>query len=344
MRTNSPIRAILAVVLSLIITMSCFTACSASAESDDKLTVVTTIFPPYDFVREIAGDDVDIVLLVKPGSEVHGFDPTLEDIAAICSADLFIYTGGESDQWAGAVLELAESEHMPVRAIAMTDMVATVDEELVEGMQSDEHDHEHEHDHDSDHEHEHEHDHDSEHEHEEEPETDEHVWTSLRNAQIIVDDIANELCGLAPEKSELFRANADDYIARLDELDKRYCEVMERASRNTLVFAERFPFRYLAEDYSLDYFAAFPGCASDCEPSLATIAFLAEKIESEDIPVVFYIEFSKQEVSGAISKATGAKQLELHSCHNLTREEFARGETYLSLMTKNLSVLQEALC
>lgn len=304
----------------LLLSLAALSGCGKEEEDDGRLRIVTTIFPQYDFVRQIGGDRVNARMLLTPDTEVHGFEPTLEDLADIQRSDLFIYVGGESEKWVDSLLE--EVGDKGGSFLALTDVVATVEEETVEGMESEAEEAE---------------------EGEAEEEIDEHVWTSPRRAALIAQAICDEMCRLDPENAEFYRAGADALLFQLGALDSQLTEVVENAERNTVVFAERFPFRYLAEDYGLEYYAAFSGCSSNTEPSLATIAFLTEKVSSEKLPVVFYIEFSKQTVAGTICEATGAKKLMLHSCHNLTKDELERGETYVTLMTQNIENLREAL-
>lgn len=317
---------------------------SAEEESDGKLRVVTTIFPQYDFVRQVAGDAVSLQMLLKPGEETHSYEPTPQDIIAIQKSDLFIYVGGENDSWVEDILESPEMEH--VNTLRLVDCVDTLEEEHIEGMQAERGEHEHsesEEDAESgaghvDEAHEAEDSHDG-HVHE----ADEHVWTSPVNAAEIVEQIAEELCVLDEANALKYEQNAADYCEQLLELDSRFREVVEQAENDTLLFGDRFPFRYFAAEYGLQYYAAFSGCASDTEPSAATMAFLINKVREENIPVVLKMELSNENIANAVAEATGAKVLELESCHNLTVEQFAAGETYFSLMEKNVETLKEAL-
>lgn len=291
------------------------------------LRVVTTIFPPYDFVREIAGDDVELTMLLPPGSESHSYEPTPQDIIAIQECDLFLYGGGESDRWVERLLSAAQGGGFT--ALPMMDMVETVvEEELVAGMQDDGHGHAYE---------------DEAENHQDEAEYDEHIWTAPANAMAIVRAITEALCGLDPDNEALFRRNAEAYLERLADLDSRYAAMVESAARTTVVFGDRFPFRYLADAYGLEYFAAFPGCSTETEASAATIAFLTDKVAGEQIPVVFTIELSNGKIADVICEGTGAKKLVLHSCHNLARDDFLAGVSYLQLMEQNLENLREAL-
>ncbi len=288
-------------------------ACKTTGPKDARPSVVVTIFPQYDFIRQIAGDLVDLTMLVKPGSEVHGYDPTFAEVSTILHADLFVYVGGESDRWVEEVLNKGDQR---INAISLLETVDALDEETVEGMQAEE---------------------------EEETAPDEHVWTSPKNAVRITETLCDALCALLPEEAQLIRANAARYISELNDLDARFHDVTDHAARKTVVFAERFPFRYLCDELGLTYYAALPGCSSNEEVSLSTVAFLIERVREEGLPSVFYIEFSDEKVADAIAKATGCKKLLLHSCHNVTKADFDAGVTYLELMDRNVQSLKEAL-
>lgn len=303
---------------------------------NEKISVVATIFPQYDFVRQIAGDDVELKMLLKPGEETHSYEPTPQDIIAIQSSDLFIYVGGENDAWVEDILESMPDNGR--KTLKLVDCVDTVEEEHVEGMKEERgHDHD---DHDED-----EADHE---EHGQEDthsvhEIDEHVWTSPVNAVKIVEQIKEELCELDPENASVYEENAEAYVAQLKELDQEFQDVVDHSKRKLMIFGDRFPFRYFAEEYDLDYYAAFSGCASDTEPSAATMAFLINKVRDENIKTVLKMELSNENIAKAIAEATNADVKEFYSCHNLTAEQFADGETYLSLMEKNVETLREVL-
>lgn len=313
------------VLVVLCVFVVTFSGCTNNKEeenlSGEKLSIITTIFPQYDFARAIGGDKVDVKMLLSPGVESHGFEPTLQDISNIGKSDLFIYVGGESDEWVNNVLDTVKDKN--VKTIALVDTVETVEEELVEGME--------------------EHEHEEEEEHEEEPEIDEHVWTSPKNAIKIVNKICETLSEIDSENAEYYKNNADNYIKELEKIDSDLIEIVQNARIKTLVFAERFPFRYLAEHYGLKYYAAFPGCSSNSEPSLATINLLVEKVKEENVSKVFYIEFSNGAVADTICQMTGATKAELHSCHNVSKEDFNNGVTYIDLMKRNVETLREAL-
>ncbi|MDR1126612.1 MAG: zinc ABC transporter substrate-binding protein [Treponema sp.] len=472
-----------------------------AAKNNGKPTVVATNFPPYDFVRAIAGDKVNLSMLLPPGAESHSFEPTPRDIITIQNSDVFIYTGGETDVWVDRILESMDVSKMKI--IRMMDVVDVVEEEIVEGMEDDEHDHDHGHAEEdftvadikdralsdwagdwqsvypylldgtlnpvmehkaehgektereyfeqyktayatdmdrvvitndsmtfyrngvpstakyvykgtgvtpeddgtlwvrykfeatgnlpggapkyimfSDHLHapaksEHFHIYSSNisfdalmedtdpvnyptyypstltkdgivaemigHDHGEEVAYDEHVWTSPKNALRITQAITNALCEIDGADAATFRQNAQNYSAQLNALDKEFQAVVDSAKRKTIVFGDRFPFRYFADAYGLKYFAAFPGCSTETEPSAATVAFLIDKIRAERIPVVFHIELSNEKMADTIAEETGAKKLLLHACHNISKRDFDRGLTFLEIQKANVPRLKEAL-
>ena len=288
--------------------------------SQKKLTIVTTMFPQFDFTRAVAGDKADITMLLKPGAESHSYEPTPKDMKKIHKADLFIYTGAENDAWAESLLKNMGSK--APKTLAFLELVDTVEEEIVEGMTAEEEEHHHD---------------------DEEVELDEHVWTSPLNAVKIVSAICDELCAIDAANAAYYKKNAAKYIDELLTLHKSFEEVVKNAKRKIFVFGDRFPLRYFADLYGLEYYAAFPGCATDVEASASTIKFLINKVKEEKIPVVFTIEFSNGKIADTICEATGAKKLEFHSCHTVSADDIKKGETYISLMKRNVIVLREAL-
>ena len=311
---------IIALILAGIMALSVLCACNSEDDNnktDGKLKVITTIFPPYDFTRQIVGDKIDLSMLLKPGMESHSFEPSPKDIVNIQNCDLFIYVGGESDEWVRTILE--SDDKKPKKIIALMDCVDTVEEATVEGMTAEEH------------------------EEGEEKEYDEHVWTSPKNAVTITKKIAEILDELDPSDKKIYDENTRQYCAQLTQLDNEFRETVDSAKNKLVVFGDRFPFRYFTDEYGLGYFAAFPGCSAETEPSAATISFLIDKVKEKNIPVVFKIEFSSGKVAKTIAEPSGAKVLEFHSCHNVDADGFNNGETYVSLMKKNLKNLKEAL-
>ncbi|MDR0512541.1 MAG: metal ABC transporter substrate-binding protein [Treponema sp.] len=338
-------RKIIVVFLSLAFALL-FAGCSPSRpdSDEDRLRVVATIFPQFDFVRQIAGDRVALTMLLSPGAESHGFEPTPRDIITINSADLLIYVGGHGDVWVEPILASLGREDMSV--VALLDLVDAVMAEHIHHHDHHHahghHDHGHTHHHGHEHHHGHGHDHHAHH-HNHEPHYDEHVWTCPRNAIVIVRSLTETLSALDPDNAYYFRANAAAFIAELEELDRAFADVVANAARTTVVFGDRFPFRYLTDTYGLTYFAAFAGCSAETQASPATIALLIETVRRENIPVVFHIEFSNRLIANVIAEATGARLLELHSLHNVSHAEFAAGVTYLDLMRRNVQTLREAL-
>jgi zinc transport system substrate-binding protein len=309
-------------VVFVCVLVSLAAALSAGGRKDTgkvegKISVVATIFPPYDFVREIAGDRVSISMLLPPGAESHSFEPTPQDIIKVQNCDVFIYVGGESDAWVETILESMDTSRMEI--ITLMDCVEVVEEEIVEGMEEEEE------------------------EEAEGPEYDEHVWTSPRNAKLIVEKIAEVLKQRDAPNAAFYESNTASYLAKLTELDDSFQNMISGAKRKTFIFGDRFPFRYFADAYGLKYFAAFPGCSTETECSAATIVFLVNKIRAENIPVVFHIELSNEKIADAICEETGARKLLLHAVHNISKKDFDQGVSYYSLMTRNVQNLKEAL-
>jgi len=289
---------------------------------NEKLNVVATIFPAYDFVRQIAGDRVNLTMLLPPGTESHSFEPSPRDIITINNSDVFIYTGGDMDQWINRILRSLDNKQLKI--LAMMDTVELLMEEIAEGMDHDCDDYDDDCDHEIFH-------------------FDEHVWTSPRNSILIVQAITELLSGADPANATFYRQNAAAFIAELRQLDAAFSAVVAGARRSTIVFGDRFPFRYLADNYGLSYHAAFSGCSTQTDTSPATIAFLINKVRDERIPVVFYIEFSNERIADVIVEATGARKLLFHSVHNVTRQDFNSGIGYLELMRRNVENLRIAL-
>lgn len=333
----------------LLISSAGLTGCGRTEEAEDgRMKVVTTIFPPYDFARAVSGGLADVTMLLSPGEEVHSYEPTPLDIKRIQGSDLFIYVGGENDVWVDRILDnMGEERPRTLRMVELTDTVA---EEIVEGMMEERGEHEHSGEHED-----HgelaeseeavyeEHIHSGDSSEEEHEEADEHVWTSPVKAAEITEAIAEKMAEIDPDNAESYRANARDYIAQILEIDAQFREITKNAARRTIVFGDRFPIRYFAEEYGLEYFAAFPGCSSETEPSASTLAFLIDKVRQEKIPVVFSIELSNGNISRAICESSEAVPRTYNSCHNVTRDQMESGATYVSLMTENLDVIREAL-
>ncbi|MCR5784552.1 MAG: metal ABC transporter substrate-binding protein [Eubacterium sp.] len=311
----------------------------AAASEDEKISVVTTIFPEYDWVKEIAGDNAEITMLLDDGVDLHSFQPTAEDIIKVSDCDVFIYVGGESDAWVEDALAEAVNEDMIV--IDLMDVLgdSVKEEEVVEGMEAGEHEHEHEDE-------EEEHEDEEEHEHEEEVEYDEHVWLSLKYAEVLCESISEKLAEADPENAEIYSANAQEYIGKLSELDAEYENVVSEAENTTLLFGDRFPFRYMVDDYGLSYYAAFVGCSAETEASFETITFLANKVDELGLGAILQIESSDGKIAETIRDNTESKDQEiltLDSMQQVTAEDVEAGANYLSIMEANLEVLKQAL-
>ena len=301
-----------------------------------KTKVVTTIFPEYDWTREIAGNskNVELTLLIGNGVDLHSYQPSIQDIAKISTADIFIYVGGESDVWVEDALKNAKNKDMTVINLMEILGDKVKEEEVVEGMQAEEEDDEDEHEH---------HHHDADHD---ETEYDEHVWLSLRNAKVLCSEICTALCKKDAANAASYKANLATYTARLDALDAKYTAAVKAGSRNTILFGDRFPFRYLVDDYGIKYYAACVGCSAETEASFQTIIFLSGKLDELSLPVVFKIESGDGKIARTIvenSKAKNAKILTLDSMQSVTSKQAKAGTTYIKIMEENLKVLTEAL-
>ena len=323
---------ILTLITCLLVFAGVFTGCGASSASGSgskKLSIVTTIFPEYDWVRNIVGDrekDVDLTMLIDNGVDLHSYQPSTDDIVKISKCDIFIYVGGESDEWVEDALKQAANKEMIV--IDLLDVLGgkVKTEEHKEGM---------EHDHDE-----------SEHEHEDEEEKDEHVWLSLKNASALCEHICDKICEKDSAGKETYKSNTKAYIEKLEKLDKQYKEAVDAAGNKTLVFADRFPFRYLTDDYGLDYFAAFTGCSAESEASFETVVFLAKKVDELGLKSIVQIEGSKGDIAKTVKDNTKSKDqqiLTLDSLQSVTKKDVDGGLTYLGEMEKNLGVIKDAL-
>lgn len=305
-------------IILLALSLALLTSCVAfPGWGETNLSVVVTDFPCYDFARAVMGGADNLTLLIKPGQEVHTFDPSPEDIVSVMDADLFIYIGGESDVWADDILASLGSDAPAVAR--MFDSIDPLEEETVEGMESGD----------------------------EEPGAgaayDEHIWTSPLNAAKMVYYIRDKLAALDPENEKTYTANADAYVEDIMALDTAFRNVVESAARREFIFGDRFPFLYFAREYGLTYYAAFPGCTGETEPSAQTVTFLIDKIEEDGIPAVYQIELSTGNIAKTLSAETGAEILTFHSLQNVTQTEFDAGETYVSIMWKNVEALERGL-
>ena len=320
---------ILALLLAAAVALPLCACAPAGEEAEDgRLQVVCSLFPYYDFVREIGGAYVSPRLLVAAGREAHSFEPTPMDVIRVRRADVFVYNGGEGEQWVDEILSSA-GENSPT-VLRMMDYADTLTEEPLAGH--DDHDH-------ADHDHEHDDDHDSD-----DIEYDEHIWTSPVQAMKLCRAICDALCAADPAHAAVYRSNLENYLGQLAELDVAFRQVCSEKKRSLLVFGDRFPLLYFCREYGLDYRAAFHGCSSDTEPSLYTLKFLIDKVRQQDIPVVYALELSSRKVADAIAETTGATVETFYSCQTVSQADWAAGEGYVSLMRRNVAALREGIC
>ena len=326
-------RKITALLLSIFLLAALLVGCaSPKSGGEEKLRVVTTIFPEYDWVVNILGEraaDTELTLLLNNGVDLHSYQPSAGDIVRLSECDLFVYVGGESDEWVNDALREATNENMVVLNLMDVLGDAVKEEEVKEGMEDEEHEHDEE-----------------EHDREKEVEYDEHIWLSLKNAAVLVGAICDALVSLDAENADVYSANASAYIEKIDALDARYRAAAEAASSKTLLFGDRFPFRYLTDDYGLDYYAAFVGCSAESEASFETIAFLADKLDELQLSAVLTLEGSEGKLAETIVAASALKSariLSVDSMQSTTAEDIRLGATYLSIMEKNLDVFSDAL-
>lgn len=309
---------ILAVIIAAVTILCIFCGCQKTQTTEsDGIKIVCTAFPQYDFAKNILGNtDGNIILLTDNGADLHSYEPTAADIIEIGSADLFIYVGGVSDEWVNGIIKSANNPEL--KTLAIMDTVETLYDERENGIQ---HDHEHKH----------------------ELQKDEHIWLSLKNAAEITKAIVQKMCEADSENASVYTSNANAYIKKINALDGEYEMVINSAERNVLLFADRFPFRYLTESYSLQYYAAFSGCSSESEASFETMAFLIDKTNELSLPVILTIDGSDGSLAKTVSDATGAKIRTLDSCQSVSIADIESGTDYLKIMASNLEVLKEAL-
>ena len=311
---KKPVLKIIYVLFAAFLAVSCSSNVKPQQE-DGKISVVSAIFPSYDFARNVCGDAAEVSMLISPGADVHAFEPTAKDINRIKNCDLFIYTGGESDAWVESILSSFEEE---INTLKMMDVSVLEREDYTHFESSEKHEHHH-------------------------SEYDEHIWTSPENAVKIVTAIKDKMCDIDAESAMIYTENAKEYIEKINAVDSETKAVVASAKRKTVVMGDRFPLLYYAKHYGLEVFAAFPGCAEKTEPSASTLTFLADKIRQENIPVVFKSELSGGQTADALCSETGAKCLELAACHNISKQDFDAGVGYVDVMRKNAQALTEAL-
>lgn len=298
------------VILACFTLTFCLVSCGKTgSDNNGKISVVATIFPAYDFARHVCGESGEVKMLLPPGSESHSYEPTAQDILKIQNCDLFIYTGGESDVWVDKILHSMDRK---INTLKMMDCVSVIEEEHAE-------------------------------EEEEELEFDEHVWTSPTNAVQIIEQIKNRLCEIDSAQKDLYAEKAASYITEINQLDRDFREFFDTVENKILIFGDRFPLLYFTNEYGLEHYAAFPGCAEHTEPSATTIASLIQKIKENNLTTVYYIEFSSHNIADSIANATGADTALFYTCHNVSKQQFSQGVTYVSLMRENLSMLKSTM-
>ncbi|MGN0243748.1 MAG: metal ABC transporter substrate-binding protein [Lachnospiraceae bacterium] len=315
-------------LLLMILTVMFMTACGKeeTKKTEDTLRIVCTMFPQYDWVTQIVGDvdGIEVTLLADDGTDMHSYQPTAADIALIQSCDMLVYNGGESEAWIAPLLSGESGQK--VMQVSLIDLLgeAAKEEEMTDGMQQTE----------------------EQHEHDEMPEYDEHVWLSLKHAQVFVTELMNRLWTLMPEGKTEFLKNGSAYIAQLAELDEQYHLMVKQAKRHTVVVGDRFAYRYLFDDYDIKYYAAFPGCSAETEASFETVIYLADKVDAQKLPAVLVQENTDQKLAQTIisnTKKQNRKILVLHSLQSVSRAQIQEGISYLSEMEENLEVLKQAL-
>ena len=306
-------------IISIVLAAGMLLLCGCSSNNNakkEKLQIVTTIFPAYDYARQVFGDKADVTMLLKPGMESHTYDPSAKDIVKIKECDLFIYNGGESDVWVDNLLKSTEN----VNVLKMMDCVQPLEEEELVGVETEE-----------------------EHGDGEEEEYDEHIWTSPKNAVLIVDGIKQQAIAIDKDNSKYYEQTAAEYTDKINDLDKRFEELL-KGEKRYFVFGDRFPLLYFFKEYGLNYYAAFPGCGSETEPSAQTVSFLNEKLSDDDtVKTVFHIELSNCKLADTLAGENNLPTSEFHTCHNITADDFKAGESYVSLMERNYNMLIIAL-
>lgn len=317
MKLKRKLLAVITAAATVLSLCACSSESGYSSSDSGKLKIISTVFPPYDLARQIAGDDAEISILLPPGSEIHNYEPSAKDMIAIRNCDIFLYIGGENEQWAEKLINSNDTEN--VTAVKLIDYVPTLSED------------EDEHDHDHDHEHKHEH------------ETDEHIWTSPKNAQLMLSAVYDAICKVDPSDKQTYTKNKDAYAKQLSDLDNAYRSAVDNAKNKTIVLADKFPFRYLAHEYGLEFSAAFAACSDESEPGVSTMIKLTKTIKENNIPAVYYLEFSSTKIADTLCDETGATKLMLHSCHNVSKQDIENNVSYVDLMKQNLEKLKLTL-
>lgn len=310
---------IVAILIVLIGGIAIFKSGDSKKQNNGKIQVVASNFASYDFLRAIIGDNknVDLTFLIGPGKDAHSYDPTAQDLITIQNADLFVYVGGEMEKWSDKVLESLDKKDMKIICIA--DDVDTIEEQEVDGAEPEDE------------------------EEEEEGAFDEHIWTSPSNSIKMVNALEKAMEEIDNENANKYKTNAENYIAKIKEVDSQLQGIVDNKVRDRLIFADKMPMQYFMNYYDLKVSAAFSGCSTETEPSAQTIAYLEKKVKDEKIPVVLYIELNNGKVARTIAEETGSTAMQIQTLHNLSKTDFDNGETWVSLMTKNIEVLRKAL-
>lgn len=322
MSKNKKIILIATIIIAIICIIIGFSANKPRFLKSDKLNIVVTTFSTYDFAKQIVGDKADVTFLLGPGVDSHSYEPSAKDLVTLKNANVFIYIGGEMEQWVDKVLETDTINKEATTLIQVTESVETIEEQEVDGAEEEEHHHDEEH---------------------EEGAFDEHIWTSPSNAIKMVEYLNEKFANLDSNNKEEYQKNTDNYIKQIKDLRTKIQEIVDNKKRNRLVFGDKMPMQYFLNEFGLTASAAFNGCSTEAEPGTKTITYLVSKVKEENIPVVLYIELSTGKTAKSIANETGAKSMQIQTLHNISKDDFKNGETYVSLMTRNLQVLKEAL-
>ena len=317
---NRNIKIILCAIVVIIALVVVAFAFGGKKQNNDneKLNIVTTTFSTYDFTRQIVGDNAKITYLLGPGVDAHSYEPSASDLVKIQNADVFIYIGGEMESWVEKVFDSNTLDTSKTEVIRVTDTIETIEETEIDGAEKEE-------------------------EKEEEGAFDEHIWTSPANAIQMVNYLNEKFAKLDSEHKEIYNKNTDNYVAKIEAVQAKVQEIVDEKKRDRLVFGDKMPMQYFLNEYGLQASAAFSGCSTETEPSAKTITYLVNKVKEENIPVVLYIELSTGKTAKSIADETGATAMQIQTLHNISKTDFDNGETYVSLMERNLDVLQKAL-
>ena len=315
MSKNKKIIMIVTIILIIVGILMAIFVKPKNTRKTDKLNVVATTFSTYDFTRQIVGDKADITFLLGPGVDAHSYEPSAKDLVTIKNADVFIYIGGEMEQWVDKIFETDTIDANKTTLIHVTDCIETIEEQEVDGAEE-------------------------EHEH---GAFDEHIWTSPSNAIKMVKHLSDQFSKIDNNNKESYEKNAENYIKQIENVRNEIQKIVTNKKRDRLIFGDKMPMQYFLNEFGLTASAAFNGCSTEAEPGTKTITYLVNKVKEEQIPVVLYIELSTGKTAKSIANETGAKVMQIQTLHNISKDDFKNGETYVSLMERNLPVLKEAL-